>query len=239
MNIMHRFILPIVLAVSVLGTAPRARAAESNPAPAAQSPSPSTSSPAAAPGSPSPSQPAMTPSQPAPTPGTPATSAQAVKTQTATYGAGCFWGVEEVFRTTKGVVSTRVGYAGGKTQTPTYKQVCTDDTGHAEVVEIKFDPTVVTYEQLTALFFKLHDPTQLNRQGPDVGSQYRSVVFFHSPEQKAAAEAIKKKLSDSGKYKRPIVTVIEQAPTFWPAEDYHQQYFFKRGIPNTCHIPEE
>jgi peptide-methionine (S)-S-oxide reductase len=187
----------------------------------------------------------MTPSTTTPgtptTPITPDTSAAkpAVKTQLATFGGGCFWGVEEFFRTTKGVVSTRVGYAGGKTQKPTYKEVCTDTTGHAEVVEITFDPSVVTYDKLVELFFKIHDPTQVNRQGPDYGTQYRTVIFTHSAEQKATAEAIIKRLNESGKYKKPIATKVEGETTFWAAEDYHQQYFFNRGIPNTCHIIEE
>lgn len=190
----------------------------------------------------------MTPTTTAPgTPGTPATpitpdtsaAKPAVKTQLATFGGGCFWGVEEFFRTTKGVVSTRVGYAGGKTQKPTYKEVCTDTTGHAEVVEITFDPSVITYDKLVELFFKIHDPTQVNRQGPDYGTQYRTVIFTHSAEQKATAEAIIKRLNESGKYKKPIATKVEGETTFWAAEDYHQQYFFNRGIPNTCHIIEE
>lgn len=156
--------------------------------------------------------------------------------QRATFGAGCFWGVEELFRTTPGVVSTRVGYAGGHVEKPTYKQVCTDQTGHAEVVEVTFDPAKIGYDTLVDMFFRLHDPTQLNRQGPDYGSQYRSVIFYHSPEQKATAEATLKRYDRSGRFKRPIVTRIEAAPTFWPAEEYHQQYFHKNGIPNHCHV---
>ncbi len=159
-----------------------------------------------------------------------------VKTQLATFGGGCFWGVEESFRTLKGVLSTRVGYAGGTKDKPSYKDVCTDLTGHAEVVEVTFDPSLISYDQLLDVFFKVHDPTQLNRQGPDYGTQYRSVIFYHSPEQKAAAEAAKKRVGDSGKYRKPVVTQIEAAPTFWAAEDYHQQYLFKRGLSN-CHVP--
>lgn len=162
-----------------------------------------------------------------------------VKTEKATFGGGCFWGVEEFFRTTKGVVSTRVGYAGGKTDKPTYRQVCEGDTMHAEVVEITFDPSVVSYEKLVDLFFKVHDPTQVNRQGPDYGTQYRTVIFYHSPEQKTTVEATIRRLTDAKKYKRPIATRVEPAPTFWPAEEYHQQYFHKNGIPNTCHVIED
>jgi len=177
------------------------------------------------------------------TPGTaaspdPARPASAVKTQTATFGAGCFWGVEETYRTFRGVVSTRVGYAGGKTEKPSYKDVCRGDTSHAEVVEVTFDPAKVSYQDLVDLFFKLHDPTQVNRQGPDYGTQYRTVIFYHSPEQRATAEATIRRLTDAGKFKRPIATKVEPAPTFWVAEDDHQQYFLTRGIPNTCHIVE-
>lgn len=153
----------------------------------------------------------------------------------ATFGAGCFWGVEETFRTTKGVTGTAVGYAGGTKDNPSYQDVCTDETGHAEVVEVDFDPAQVSYEQLLDVFWNNHNPMQLNRQGPDVGTQYRSVIFYHSPEQKAAAEASKEKLTQSGRFPRPIVTLIEPAPKFWRAEDYHQQYLLKRGQTH-CHI---
>lgn len=152
----------------------------------------------------------------------------------ATFGAGCFWGVEETFRTTPGVLSTTVGYAGGKTENPTYKEVCTDRTGHAEVVQVEYDPTKITYEQLLEVFWTCHDPTQKNRQGPDVGTQYRTVIFTHTPEQAAAAQASKEKLEASGKFKKPIATAIEPAPAFYPAEEYHQQYLFKRGV-KVCH----
>ena len=153
----------------------------------------------------------------------------------ATYGAGCFWGVEAAFRQVKGVKATAVGYAGGTTKNPTYEQVCIDRTGHAEVVQVEFDPTQVPYEELLEVFWGNHDPTQLNRQGPDVGTQYRSVIFFHSPEQEAAARASKEKLAASGRYRRPIVTEVVLAGEFWRAEEYHQQYLEKRGLSH-CRI---
>lgn len=152
----------------------------------------------------------------------------------ATFGAGCFWGVEQAFRQVKGVTATRVGYLGGTMNNPTYHDVCTDMTGHAEVVQVEFDPSKVSYEDLLNVFWSCHDPTQLNRQGPDVGTQYRSAIFFHSPEQEKAARASKEKLEASGRYKRPIVTEITPASEFWVAEDYHQQYLEKRGI-KSCH----
>jgi len=147
----------------------------------------------------------------------------------ATFGAGCFWGVEAVFRQTKGVKDAAVGYAGGTRENPTYEDVCSDETGHAEVVEVQFDPAEVSYERLLDVFWRNHDPTTRNRQGPDVGSQYRSVVFYHSPEQKAAAEAKKAELEKSARFRRPIVTEIEPAPPFYRAEEYHQQYLAKHG----------
>jgi peptide-methionine (S)-S-oxide reductase len=147
----------------------------------------------------------------------------------ATFGAGCFWGVEEEFRKVKGVKSTAVGYAGGKTERPTYEDVCSHTTGHAEVVEVEYDPAEVSYEKLLEVFFEAHDPTQVNRQGPDVGDQYRTAIFFHTPEQEKAARAAKEALQKSGKYRRPIATEITPAPKFWRAEEYHQQYFEKRG----------
>ncbi len=149
--------------------------------------------------------------------------------ETATFGAGCFWGVEEDFRRLPGVVDAAVGYIGGTVDRPTYKQVCTDMTGHAEAVEVTFDPAKISYDDLLEAFWKLHDPTQWNRQGPDFGSQYRSAVFYHSPEQQAAAEASKQRLSDSGRFRRPVVTMITPASTFWRAEEYHQQYLAKQG----------
>ena len=153
----------------------------------------------------------------------------------ATFGAGCFWGVVAAFREVKGVTATRVGYLGGTMKNPTYHDVCTDMTGHAEVVEVEFDQSQVSYEDLLNVFWTCHDPTQLNRQGPDVGTQYRSAIFFHSPEQEEAATASKEKLQASGRYKRPIVTEIAPVSEFWMAEDYHQQYLGKRGI-KSCHL---
>ncbi len=147
----------------------------------------------------------------------------------ATFGAGCFWGVEEMFRNIKGVSSATSGYAGGATENPTYEDVCRKDTGHAEVVEVEFDPAQVKFEQLLDVFWNNHDPTTRDRQGPDVGSQYRSVVFYHSPEQEQAAEAKKAELEQSGRFRRPIVTQVEAAPTFYRAEEYHQRYLEKHG----------
>ncbi|MBA3607238.1 MAG: peptide-methionine (S)-S-oxide reductase MsrA [Chthoniobacterales bacterium] len=147
----------------------------------------------------------------------------------ATFGAGCFWGVEAVFRQTAGVKDVAVGYAGGRTENPTYENVCSDETGHAEVVEVDYDPAEVSFEALLDVFWRNHDPTTRNRQGPDMGSQYRSVVFHHSPAQKAAAEAKLAELDKSGRFSRPIVTLIEPAPAFYRAEEYHQQYLAKHG----------
>lgn len=148
----------------------------------------------------------------------------------ATFAAGCFWGVEAMFRAVPGVISTRVGYTGGTLENPSYKDVCTDRTEHAEAVEIAYDPTRVSYDELLDVFWKGHDPTMLNRQGPDIGTQYRSAVFYHNPEQEAAAHASKERLEKSGEYRRPIVTEIIPASQFWQAEDYHQQYLEKRGM---------
>jgi peptide-methionine (S)-S-oxide reductase len=153
----------------------------------------------------------------------------------ATFAAGCFWGVEAAFRQIEGVANTAVGYTGGQTANPTYEQVCTDRTGHAEAVEVEFDPARVSYDHLLDVFWANHDPTQLNRQGPDHGSQYRSAIFYHTPEQQAAAEASKAKLEASGRLPRPIVTQIVPAVEFFRAEAYHQQYLEKRGQPS-CHI---
>jgi peptide-methionine (S)-S-oxide reductase len=155
-------------------------------------------------------------------------------TEKATFGAGCFWGVELTFRQIPGVVDAAVGYEGGHTVRPTYKDVCTDATGHAEVVEVDFDPAKVKYEDLLRVFWENHDPTQLNRQGPDFGKQYRSVIFFHSPEQEAIARKSKADLETSGRFKKPIVTLIEPAQTFWRAEEYHQRYLEKKGL-GSCH----
>lgn len=153
----------------------------------------------------------------------------------ATFGAGCFWGVEVEFGRIPGVVETAVGYEGGKTERPTYKDVCTDRTGHAEVVELSFDPATVAYEKLVETFFNLHDPTQLNRQGPDWGTQYRSAIFFHSPEQEATAKKVIERLTAEQKFRKPIVTQVVPAQTFWKAEEYHQKYLDKRGAVS-CHI---
>jgi len=153
----------------------------------------------------------------------------------AAFGAGCFWGVESAFRQVKGVTDVAVGYQGGTVPNPSYKQVCTDTTGHAEVVEVDYDPQQVTYEQLLHTFFEIHDPTTPNRQGPDFGSQYRSVIFYYDPQQEAAARAVVKELDASGKFRRKIVTQIAPAPEFYRAEEYHQRYFEKHGIA-ACHI---
>jgi len=155
--------------------------------------------------------------------------------ETATFAAGCFWGVEATFRSTPGVISTRVGYTGGTLKGPTYKDVCGDHTGHAEAVEVTYDPARVPYEELLKIFWENHDPTTLNRQGPDVGTQYRSAIFYHSPEQEAAARKSKEQLEKSGTFRRPIVTEIVPAAEFWQAEDYHQQYLEKRGLAH-CHL---
>jgi peptide-methionine (S)-S-oxide reductase len=154
---------------------------------------------------------------------------------TATFAAGCFWGVEEAFRTLPGVTGTAVGYLGGTLDNPTYHDVCSDRTGHAEVVQVEYDPVQISYEQLLDKFWNSHDPTQRNRQGPDIGTQYRSAVFYHTPEQQAAAEASKAKREASGRYRRPIATEITAAGPFWRAEEYHQQYLQKRGM-GSCHI---
>jgi peptide-methionine (S)-S-oxide reductase len=154
----------------------------------------------------------------------------------ATFGAGCFWGVEAAFRRVTGVSSTAVGYLGGTLKNPTYHDVCTGKTGHAEVVQLEYDPSLVSYEELLNVFWSLHDPTTLNRQGPDVGTQYRSAIFFHNAEQEAVTKASKEKLQNSGRYKRDIVTEITPASEFYRAEEYHQQYIEKRGQAS-CGLP--
>lgn len=155
--------------------------------------------------------------------------------QIATFGAGCFWGVEAAYRQVKGVKATSVGFMGGDVNEPSYKQVCTTPTGHAEVVRVEYDPREVDYERLLEVFWENHDPTQLNRQGPDVGAQYRSVIFFHDAAQEAAARASKEALEASGRFKRPVVTEIVPATDYWVAEEYHQQYLEKRGL-SQCHM---
>ena len=152
------------------------------------------------------------------------------KIDTAVFAAGCFWGVEEAFRSLKGVISTNAGYAGGNTKNPTYEEVCSDKTGHAEAVKVVYDPAVVSYNDLLDVFWRMHDPTTLNRQGPDTGTQYRSVIFYSNDEQRKAALASKEKMDNSGKYKGKIVTEIVPTRDFYLAEDYHQQYYMKKGI---------
>lgn len=156
-------------------------------------------------------------------------------TQTAYFGAGCFWGVEEVFRTQPGVLRTRVGYAGGHVDHPTYEQVCAGGTGHIETVAVTYDSTVISYTSLLELFFAHHDPTQIDRQGPDVGEQYRSVIFVQSPQERKEAETYIATLNASGKYGSPIATRVEDYTNFWEAEAYHQEYLNKRGL-GTCHV---
>jgi peptide-methionine (S)-S-oxide reductase len=148
----------------------------------------------------------------------------------ATFGAGCFWCVEDVFRRTKGIINTAVGYSGGSTENPTYEEVCTDMTGHAEVVQVEFDPAVLPYDKLLDVFWNSHDPTQLNRQGPDVGTQYRSVIFCHTKEQEEIAKHSKESLEKSGRFAKKIVTEILPASPFYHAEEYHQQYYAKCGL---------
>ncbi len=159
----------------------------------------------------------------------------AMQTEKATFAAGCFWGVEAAFRSIDGVIDAQSGYTGGHTENPTYKEVCSDTTGHAESVEVTFNPAKVSYERLLEAFWKMHDPTQVNRQGPDVGSQYRSAIFYHSPEQQAAAEASKAALNQDAKFKKPVATEIVPVAPFYRAEEYHQRYFEKTGRP-ACHI---
>ena len=153
----------------------------------------------------------------------------------ATFGAGCFWGVEARFQKVPGVLDTAAGYSGGETEDPTYKDVCTDETGHAEVVQVTFDPQNVSYETLLEVFWQLHDPTQVNRQGPDIGTQYRSAVYFHSPEQEEIAKKSRAALDASGRLRRPIATEITLAGKFYRAEEYHQKYLQKRGAAS-CHF---
>jgi peptide-methionine (S)-S-oxide reductase len=156
--------------------------------------------------------------------------------EVATFAAGCFWGVEATFRKIRGVIKTTVGYTGGNFENPTYQDVCTDQTGHAEAIRIEFDPTKVSYNKLLETFWAMHDPTTPNRQGWDVGTQYRSAIFYHTNEQKAKAIASKEKLERERKYQHPIVTQILPAGEFYPAEEYHQQYYEKKGNIKSCHL---
>jgi len=151
-------------------------------------------------------------------------------TEKATFAAGCFWGVEETFRHLEGVVSTTVGYTGGHTLNPTYRDVCSHSTGHAEAVEIVYDPSRISYEQLLETFWQIHDPTQMNRQGPDYGTQYRSAIYYHTAEQAEEARASKTRLESTARHRKPVVTEITPASTFYPAEEYHQRYFEKNGL---------
>jgi peptide-methionine (S)-S-oxide reductase len=153
----------------------------------------------------------------------------------ATFAAGCFWGVEDAFRQVKGVTDAAAGYTGGTMENPTYRDVCGDATGHAEAVEVEFDPAQVSYDDLLSVFWRIHDPTTMNRQGPDVGTQYRSAIFFHTPEQEKAARASTARQEASGRHRRPIVTEITPASRFWRAEEYHQRYNEKHG--RSCRIP--
>jgi peptide-methionine (S)-S-oxide reductase len=158
------------------------------------------------------------------------------KLEKATFGAGCFWGVEYQYAKIPGVISAESGYAGGKTENPTYEDICAKGTGHAEVIEVTFDPAKVTYRTLVEYFFKMHDPTQVNRQGPDIGDQYRSVIFTHSPEQQKTAEDVKIGLTLAKAFSRPIATQIDKAPKFWRAEEYHQKYYQLRKKKPYCHL---
>jgi peptide-methionine (S)-S-oxide reductase len=157
------------------------------------------------------------------------------QTETATFGGGCFWGIEETFRNTPGVLDTEVGYAGGRTENPTYQQVCSGRTGHAEVVRVTYDPAQISYQQLLDIFFRSHNPTTPNRQGPDVGEQYRSVVFVHNGEQEQAVRRAVEEVDGSGRFRNPVVTQIVPAGPFYRAEEYHQQYLARRGL-GACHI---
>jgi peptide-methionine (S)-S-oxide reductase len=156
-------------------------------------------------------------------------------TEKAIFGAGCFWGVESAFRAIKGVNEVISGYAGGHVRNPTYRDVCSGETGHAEVVQVEYDPSQVGYDALLDVFWNCHNPTTRNRQGPDVGTQYRSVIFFYTPEQEIAAKVSREKLQQSGHWREPIVTEILPASEFYPAEEYHQRYLEKRGIRGHCH----
>lgn len=175
------------------------------------------------------------PGRSAETPTTQPARESSVKTETATFAAGCFWGVESTFLKIPGVLQTQVGYSGGYTANPTYRSVCSGSTGHAEAIEVVFDPAKVSYQKLLEVFFENHDPTTLNRQGPDIGEQYRSAIFFHTPEQQALALDEKEKRNKSGEYVAPLVTQILPATRFYRAEEYHQRYFEKKGVNWSCH----
>lgn len=166
--------------------------------------------------------------------GTGGTESTKPKTELAMFGAGCFWGVEHIFKDQPGVLDAVSGYSGGRTSNPTYQEVCEGNTGHVEVVQLTFDPSQTSYEQLVTIFFRLHDPTQVNRQGPDIGEQYRSVIYFYNDEQKQVAEAVKARRAPM--YKKPIATTIEPARTFYKAEDYHQDYYVRTGKQPYCHF---
>ena len=166
----------------------------------------------------------------------PETKAALAERGIALHAAGCFWGVEETFRQLPGVLETAVGFMGGSTANPSYRDVCGGRTGHAEVVHLEYDPDRISYDELLEAFWSCHDPTTLNRQGPDVGDQYRSAIFYHTPEQEAAARASKERLDAAGRFRRPIVTAIEPAAAFWRAEEYHQRYLEKRGEA-ACRVP--
>ncbi|MBX9737597.1 MAG: peptide-methionine (S)-S-oxide reductase MsrA [Phycisphaerales bacterium] len=153
----------------------------------------------------------------------------------ATFGAGCFWGVEHILRQQAGVIDAISGYSGGKSANPTYEEVCSGRSGHVEVVQVTFDPTKITYDQLLSIFFRLHNPTQVNGQGPDIGEQYRSVIFYQSEAQKASAEKLIADLTAAKKFKRPIATAVEPFAKFWPAEEYHQKYYQRKGTEPYCH----
>jgi peptide methionine sulfoxide reductase msrA/msrB len=167
------------------------------------------------------------------------TNAATAKREIATLAGGCFWGMEEILRKIPGVLDTSVGYTGGKVPNPTYKLICTGITGHAEAIQIAFDPSKIGYEEILGYFFRMHDPTTLNRQHNDVGTQYRSAIFYHTDEQKQVAERVKERVEKSGKWKRPIVTEITKASEWWPAEDYHQKYLIKNPGGYNCHFLRE
>jgi methionine-S-sulfoxide reductase len=226
-----RHLLALAVLAAALSLTGRAAAQDQSAQPKPVQPKPAASpsapdKPAASPGAPMPAD------QPAPDKNA---DSSKPKLEKALFGAGCFWGVEHIFRKdVPGVVEAVSGYAGGKTANPTYEQVCDHDTGHAEVVLVTFDPAKVSYEKLVDAFFRLHDPTQVNRQGPDIGDQYRSVIFYYTPEQKKTAEEVKARRAT--KHTKPIATTIEPAPEFYKAEEYHQKYYIKHNKQPYCHV---